>query len=327
VTSSEPLSWPALATVWDMPVAVLVLILAAAGLYLAGARRAPGWDGRDATFFFLGLAVTAIAAGGSVNAYSGVLFSMHMAQHLLLIMVAPTLLLLGRPLELLRRATGGRAHRALARVANARPFAMLTHPALAFLYYTVVVVGTHLTPFQQSALTQPMVHAVEELLYLSSGCLLLLPILGVEPVRRRLPHLMRLVLLLAGMVVDTIVGLTLLMTATLPFPAYARTGRIWGPSPIEDLHWGGAMMWVGGDLLMAALAVVVITHWVNAPSGGNDLGPWLEAARRSALTRNEERSFDGDIDDDAEALQAYNAMLARLAEQGQRPDRKGQAER
>jgi putative copper resistance protein D len=182
--------------------------------------------------------------------------------------------------------------------------------------YTGVVVGTHLTPFQQNALLQHGLHVLEELLYLASGYLLLLLVLGGEPLRRTLSHLLRVVVLLAGMVVDTIVGITLMMTPSEPFPAYGRISRTWGSSLIDDLHLGGAIMWVGGDLLMAALAIVVITHWVNSPTRGNDLGPWLEAARRSAVGASEGAD---DIDDDEDALRAYNAMLSRLAN-GERDD-------
>jgi putative membrane protein len=198
----------------------------------------------------------------------------------------------------------------LGRAAHGRIVKVLTHPILAFVFYTAVVVGTHLTPFQQDAAVHPWLHGLEDLLYLASGYLLLLPVVGAEPGSRQLSHLLRLVVLLAGMVVDTIVGVTLLMTPTEPFPAYAA--RNWGMSPLDDLHWGGAIMWVGGDVLMAVIAIGVITRWVSSPSAGNDLGPWLEAARRSAVGADE-LDHTRDIDDDEEALRAYNRMLSRLA--------------
>lgn len=306
------LTWRTLAVEWDMPVVVAVLLGAAAILYAAGLFRAGGWRRRDTFWFYLGLVVCAITAGGGVNAYSTTLFSVHMAQHLLLIMIVPALLLLGRPLELLRRTSGGPWRAALGRIARGRSVRVLTHPAFAFVYYAAVVTGTHLTPFQQSAATQPWLHGLEELLYLSSGYLFLFPVLAAEPCARRLGYLLRLVVLLAGMVVDTVVGIALLMTPKAPFPAYADPSRGWGPDATTDLHWGGAMMWVGGDLLMAVLAIIVITAWVSSSGGEADLGSWLESARRSAL--NVDRDGENvNIDEDEEALRAYNAMLARLS--------------
>lgn len=314
MSTPPPLSWDTLLTRWDFPIPVAAVLVLAAALYVAGLLRIPDWRRRDTLWFALGLLVFAIASGSSVNAYSDTLFTVHMAQHLLLIMVAPTLILLGRPLELFRRAGRGRLRRAAGTLARTRFVRVVTHPALAFLCYAVVVAGTHLTPFQQVAATSAWAHGLEELLYLASGYLFLLPIVGSEPLGRRLPHLLRLVTLLVGMVVDTVVGVTLLMTVHLPFAAYADAARGWGPSPVDDLHWGGAMMWVGGDLLMAALAILVIATWVSSP-GGSDLGSWLESARRSAITRDEGTfGQDTDIDEDEDALSAYNAMLARLSE-------------
>jgi len=292
-----PLSWHTALTTWDMPVPAAVLLALAMLCYGWGVWRARPWPVARTAWFAAGLAVTAFAVGGSVHVYSDVLFSMHMAQHLLLIAVAPALLVLGRPLTLLR--------------VNRRFVRAVSHPLVALGLYAAVVAGTHLTPFPQAALTHPVLHGAEEVLYLVSGYLLLLPVLGDPPVRPPLPPMMGLVVLFLGMVVDTIVGVSLLMTPHEPFPGYAAAGRDWGPALVEDLHWGGAAMWVGGDILMAALAIVVIARWVRAPDRGGDLGPWLEAARRSAI--GEDVGPGADLDDDEEALRAYNAMLARLA--------------
>ncbi|GLY42758.1 cytochrome c oxidase assembly protein [Amycolatopsis sp. NBRC 101858] len=299
-----PLTWSTLGTEWDVPVLAVILFGGAVLAYAAAAVRLPGWPRRRVVAFLAGIALAVFAVGGAVNAYSAVLFSMHMAQHLLLIMVVPALLLLGRPLELIR----GRVF--------ARPLAALAHPAVGFACYTAVVVGTHLTPFQQSALTEPVVHGVEEALYLGSGLLLLLPLVGVRPGKPPLSHLARLVVLFGAMVVDAVVGVVLMMTPAEPFPAYAAVVRDWGPGPVEDLHWGGAAMWVGGDALMGALAVFVISRWMSAMDHGDDLGTWLESARRSALDLGEGTA----VDDDEEALRSYNAMLARLAGRERGPD-------
>lgn len=319
--ASEPLSWQTLLTAWSLPPVAGVLIAVLAVLYLWATTRTKEWPKRNTVSFLAGLGVLTFSVGGSVNSYSGVLFSMHMAQHLLLITVAPALLVLGHPLELLRRGTVGQTRRWLGRVKHSRLVAGLTHPLPGIAYYAAVVVVTHLSPFLQLALTDSWLHALELALYVSSGYLLLLPILGREPIRRHLAHFTRLLVLLASMIVDTVVGVTLMMTLVMPFPVYAAQARDWGPALVQDLHWGGAAMWVGGDTLMAALALIVMATWVKAPSGINDLGPWLESARRNALagTRPESPASNqladsNGIDSDEEALRAYNNMLARLAE-------------
>lgn len=320
MSETEPLSWHTLITVWDMPLAAPITVGAAVALYLYGARRSRGWPLTRIASFLAAALLALVAVGGSVNAYSHVLFSMHMAQHLLLIMVVPTLVILGRPLELLRRTAPPVLHSRLTGLADGRTAHWLTHPVFTALFYAAVVLGTHLTPFQQYALRMTWLHGLEELLYLVSGYLLLLPVLGTEPIRRRMAHLGRLLVMVGGMLVDTVAGVTLMLTTNGPFPAYAAVQPAWGPGVAEDLHLGGAIMWVGGDLLMAVLAIMITSQWVNSPGGRSELGPWLDAARRSALTAHDpDRASalpaDADVDNDEEALRAYNAMLARLAEQ------------
>jgi len=327
---TAPLNWSTLFTVWDVPLTGTVLVVLAAGLYLWGVTRVTHWSIGHSTLYFCGLLVAFLSLGSSINAYSDVLFSMHMAQHLLLIMVVPALLILGRPLELLRRATSGSGSGigpTLRRLRHGWFVTVITHPVFGLLYYAMVVMGTHLTRFQQYVLTHTWVHGLEEFLYVSSGFLLLLPVLGVEAVRNTTPHLLRIFLLTAAMLVDTVVGVLLMLTPTVRFPAYAAVVRDWGPSPLQDQTSGGAAMWIGGDGLMTVLAVIVIAYWIKAGSGSSDLGWWLDSARRSALANegtDSEGRFDttDDIDNDEDALRAYNAMLARLAE-SERSDRSG----
>jgi cytochrome c oxidase assembly factor CtaG len=295
----NPLTWPTFWTTWTLSPVADPLVLVVAGLYGWAVTRVPGWPVRRTLWFTTALVVLVIAVDSSVDAYSHMLFSMHMAQHLLLIMVVPVLLVLGHPLELTRRATSTR-------------FAVFAPPLLGLAVYTVVLVGTHLTPFMQVMLDHPWVHGAEQALYLISGYFLLLPLVGDEPVRRKVSYLLRLLVLFIAMVVDAVVGVVLMMTAYEPFPGYLAQHRMWGPDPLTDLHWGGVAMWVGGDGLMMLIGVLVIGQWI-ADAGRNDTGPWLDAARRKALTDSGVDLDEAqDLDSDA-ALEAYNAMLARMA--------------
>jgi hypothetical protein len=78
------------------------------------------------------------------------------------------------------------------------------------------------------------------------------------------------------------------------FAPYAQNGRIWGPSPVTDLHIGGFVMLVGSDIVMSAAAVGIAVHF-------------LRASRRARG------------DDDAH-LAAYNAYLRALSDGGHHRD-------
>jgi putative copper resistance protein D len=177
-----------------------------------------------------------------------------MVQHLLLIMVAPPLLVFGRPVTLLLHATRNPWHTRIKRMIRSRLLSGLTHPIVAFALYAAVVGGTHLTPLMTLVLRNSAVHDAEHALYLAVGYLYFLPVIGSEPIRWRLPLFGRYLLLLGTMPVDTAVGVALMLAPHRLFPGYA----------VADLHRGGLVMFAGSDLIMAALGIGLAIAFVRA---------------------------------------------------------------
>jgi putative copper resistance protein D len=174
-------------------------------------------------------------------------------------------------------------------------------------------------------------HNAEHVLFLDVGYLFFLPLLGQEPIKWRVSYPIRLLVLAVAMPVDTFTGLVL---------GYAGRGDVvptgprppGAPAPVQDLHWAGAIMWIGGDAIM--LAFIMIAVWMWSRDDRASLGGWLEAARKSqfdelvagqaagspavpaargpAAGAASRPVRDGGIDDD-EHLAAYNEYLARLS--------------
>ncbi|MBV9204999.1 MAG: cytochrome c oxidase assembly protein [Actinobacteria bacterium] len=287
-----PLTVSGALTAWQFAPAVSAALAVLAAAYLAGAglvtRRHPArpWPAGRTLAFGAGLAAIAAAIQGSPGVYDDVLFSAHMVQHLLLIMVAPPLLILGRPVTLLLHATRNPVHTWVKRVVRSPVVSALTCPAVAATCYAAAVIATHLTPLMNLAIGNTAVHDAEHVLYLVVGYLYFLPVAGAEPIRWRLPLFGRYLLLLAVMPVDTAVGVALMLAPRELFPAYARAGRTWGPSLVADLHQGGLIMFAGSDLVMVVIAVVVAVCFVRARPPA-DLPGDLDAynARLAALDR------------------------------------------
>ena len=318
-------SWAGVVTSWEPVWGITIAIAVVAGVYLlavvAVARRHPRnrWPVVRTLAFLLGLFVVAYATQGIVAVYDEVLFSMHMAQHLLLIMIAPPLLVFGRPITLALHATRNPWHRRIKALVRSGPVSVLTWAPVATAVYVAVVVGTHLTGFMNVVLRNSFVHDGEHVLYLVSGYLFFLPIVGSEPLRHRLSIGGRYALLVLTMPVDTFVGVVLMMYPHEIFPAYAATGRTWGQSPLGDLHTGGAAMWIGGDAVMAALILLVTITLVRGRDQRPVFGTWVERARAQTLQDHLDRAGVADqprrratVDDDAH-LSAYNAYLASLS--------------
>ena len=248
-------------TTWQfVPLASGPLTLFAA-LYLAGtwtvARRHPArpWPRTRTAAFLAGLVAVAVAVQGSDGVYDDVLLRAHMVQHLLLIMVAPPLLVYGRPVTLLLHAVRNPWHRAVLRVVRSPAAAALTWPPFAVALYSAVVLVTHLTPL---ILATGWLHDGEHLAYLMAGYLFFLPVIGSEPARWRPPLFFRYLLLLAAMPADIVTGAALMLD------------RSFGGYSTADVHVAGVIMLAGSELIMTALAVLLAVALVRSP--GDALG-------------------------------------------------------
>ena len=200
-----------------------------------------------------GLAVIAVAMS-AIGRYGTTFFWVHMVQHLLLIMVAPGV---ADPRPAAdpgdARHAGTRWHTRIKRLLRSRVVTVVTCPLVAIPLYAVVVVGTHLTSFNNRSSLIPAPPVAEQLAYLVCGYLYLLSGFGEEPIRWRLSRPTKIVVLVLSMPIDTFTGITLLMTNREPWPGYALQHHTWGPDPLTDVHYGGAMMWIGGDTIMIAV--------------------------------------------------------------------------
>ncbi|WP_157099753.1 cytochrome c oxidase assembly protein [Microbispora sp. ATCC PTA-5024] len=296
-----------------------------AGLAARNTQATSPWPRTRTVCFMLGVATMVLALDGGVAVYGGVLFWIHMVQHLMLIMIVPALLAFGRPLTLAQESgeSGRRASAALL----GSPVTALTFPAATVVLYTVVLAGVHLSDFMQAMMLHPWLGDLEHTSYLLSGYLLFSPLLTRDPTRFEVPYLLRLVILMIAMTADTVVGVVLIQTPLEPWPAYAAVHPSWAAPLLDDVHAGGALMWIGGDGLMFAMVLIVLFQWISdTRPEARGAGRWLESVRQSALANTLPSPGGGDailnardVDADEDALAAYNAMLSRL--NGHRPRR------
>ena len=83
---------------WSFDPGIVLPILVSGALYAIGARRSPGLRTWEKTCFALGWLTLALALVSPVHPLGEALFSAHMTQHELLMIVAAPLLVLGRPM-------------------------------------------------------------------------------------------------------------------------------------------------------------------------------------------------------------------------------------
>jgi putative copper resistance protein D len=290
----------------------VVLAVLAAAWYLTGVAlvpvRNPGtrWPVARTVTFLAGLLVVLFATCGSIAVYDKVLFTAHMAGHLALVMLAPALLMAGRPLTLAVAASRSSAR--WERLLGGRVLALLTAPPVALATYAAVIVGSHLTGLMDTIMRSTWAGQLEHLVYLLVGCQFFALVIGNEPIRWRLSSPARWLLLAVAMAVDTFTGIVLLQGTHQVALAPSRLNV----SPLSDTHTGGAIMWFGGDAIMAVIMIALVVAWLRAGDAHEGDAGWLERARRDQFREHTGASADESIDDDDAAREAYNAWLARL---------------
>ncbi len=279
--------WQAVLTRWEFAPAVTAACAAVGGLYLFGAwrvgRRHPArpWPWWRTALFLGGLTVVVLATESGIGSYDDVLFWDHMLQHLMLIMIAPPMLVVGQPFTLLLHASRNPVHTWAKRAVRSRVASLITWPPFGLAAYVATIVGTHLTGLTREILVNQALHNAEHVLYLVVGYLFFLPLVGREPIRWRVSYPIRILVLVLAMPVDTFTGLVLgyagsAYQASAPRPPGS-------PSPVEDTHWAGAAMWIGGDAIMLAFIMLIVWMWSRDDRAASLSGGWLEAARKATF--------------------------------------------
>jgi cytochrome c oxidase assembly factor CtaG len=260
-----------LLTGWSFDIEVWLPVLLAGWGYLVLVRSVdrahPGnpVPRRRMWYWMAGLAVLLVATQSMIGGYDTTLFTVHMAQHLLLTMVAAPLLLLGAPMTLLLRAASPEVRRdVILPVLHSRFVRVVSHPIVAWTQFAVIMWASHFTGLFDAALEDPLIHVLEHALYLSSALLFWWPVVGVDPAPRRLSHPMRVGYLIVGMPFSSFLGLAIFSATGVLYAHYATLTRDWGQPPLEDQQWAGGLMWFVGDLVFFLAVVFAVGAWLRA---------------------------------------------------------------
>jgi putative membrane protein len=293
---AEPPSVANLLLGWSFEPLIVLPLVALAVAWVAATRRVNAAHPatpvpRARTVAFLGgLLAIAFALLSGIEQYDTALFSVHMVQHVLLILVAAPLIALGAPITLLLRASRPDLRRRwILPVLHSRPLRALTHPVVAWIVFAAVMWGTHLSPLFDASLENPWVHDLEHALFLGAALLFWWPAVGLDPAPWRMPHPVRGMYVFLQMPQNTFLALVILYAAAPLYPHYATLTRPWGPSALADQQVAGGIMWLAGDLLFIAAIGAIIYGWMRFEERDTARSERRDAAELSALRAREAR--------------------------------------
>lgn len=291
---------------------ILGILLLATALYIRGvvllARRGDKWPVGRIIAFACGIGFTDYATSGGIGIYATYAFSYHMIAHMIIAMIAPIGFVLSAPITLalrtlpIGRTSEERGIRGSAiTLIHSKVLGFYTNPIVALAIFDGSLFLLYMTPLFGSLMQSHTGHVVMDLHFLLSGYLFFHVIIGIDPNPRKVPHIVRIIILFAAMSIHAFFSIALLSTSSLLDGGYfASLHRTWNTDLLVDQHLGGSIGWAMGEIPILIALVATFIQWVRDDS--------REAHR---IDRAAQRADAMGEDDD---LAEYNRYLANLSE-------------
>jgi cytochrome c oxidase assembly factor CtaG/polyferredoxin len=260
---------------WSFDPSVVVGLAILATLYLRGTRslaachpeRFPRW--RRAAFL-AGLAVFLVAVASPIDAFADLLLQVHMAQHLLLMMVAAPLVWLGAPVNPILHGLPRAFLRSglgpfLSWPALKRVGAFLVHPITAWLTFTATLWLWHVPALYEAALRDPFWHDVEHLSFFAAALLFWFPVVQPWPSHPVWPRAAMLPYLALAGLQTTVFSAVFAFSERVFYPSYAEMPRLFGIGAIVDQQAAGAVMWVPGSIVLLVAVCGIAVDALDTP--------------------------------------------------------------
>jgi putative copper resistance protein D len=311
-TPPPPNLWR-LISLYDPDALMIGVLVTAVALYIRGViiltRRGDKWPVGRTVAFALGISAIDYATSGGLGVYAKFSFEYHMIAHMLLGMVAPIGIVLGAPITLaLRTLPQGRTSEergvrgTLIALLHSKPAAVFTNPVSALALFDGSLFVLYMTPLFGNLMQSHLGHLVMSVHFLLAGILFFHVIIGIDPNPRKVPHIVRIVILFAAMSIHAFFAIAVLSTTTLLDQGYfASLQTPWNLDLLADQRAGGSVAWAMGEIPILLALVATFIQWMRDDS--------RETKR---IDRNEARlAAMGEPDE----LAQYNAYLSTLAEQ------------
>jgi putative membrane protein len=280
---------------WPIEPPLFVVVLVAALYWSGGRRRVSVRRGVErqakSVSFYLGLLVILVALDSPLDPLADTLFAAHMAQHVLLLTVAPALIVLAAPWTQIWQPLPLGFRRTVAKAVvvhpRARPLRAAAHalgqPVVAWVLFNVNMLLWHLPALYDLTLRSQAAHELEHALFFFTGLLFWAQVFDSVPFRARLSWLWRAAYTTTGMLVGWVLAVVLAFAPAPLYQAYASLpSRPGGISALADQQVAAGVMWVPGSLVYTVAILVFFYRW---------LGP--EPENRRAVTAAFDPSIGG----------------------------------
>ena len=263
---------------YDPDVLIIGLLILAVALYIKGVvvltRRGDKWSVGRTISFALGVSAIDFATSGGLGVYAHFAFSWHMVAHMVLGMIAPIGIVLGAPITLalrtLPQSRDGqeRGIRGLLISALHSKYAkVITNPVVALAIFDGSLFALYFTSLFSGMMQSHQGHLFMNIHFILAGILFFHVIVGVDPNPRKVPHLVRIVVLFAAMSIHAFFSVALMSTSTLIDGGYfGSLQRPWSLDLLADQHAGGAVGWAMGEIPILIALIATFIQWMRDDS-------------------------------------------------------------
>ena len=248
---------------WEMHPTVVIGCLAMLGCYFVSWPRIA----KRAVYFCLGVLVLCLSLVSPIDPLGDeYLFSAHMLQHLLLILIVPPLLIAGLTPE---RVSSWLQNRLIHHSEK-----VLTRPSVAWSANMLMMAVWHIPALYNAANAVTAVHVFEHLTFLVTGCMFWWPIFSPLEEERMQPG-KAIVYLFAAAVISTVLGILITFLPVGHYKPYLHpedelgalhlVRDVWGVSAVEDEKLAGLLMWVPGCSMYFGVILLELGRWYRTP--------------------------------------------------------------
>jgi putative copper resistance protein D len=303
-------------TLYNADALIIGILVVLVALYIKGVsvlkKRGDTWPVGRTIAFACAVALIDFATSGGLGVYALFSFEYHMVAHMVLGMVAPIGLVLGAPITLaLRTLPQGRTPEergvrgTLIAFLHSRYSKILTNPLTALALFDGSLFVLYFTNLFGNLMQSHAGHFFMTIHFLLAGFLFFHVIIGIDPNPRKIPHLVRIVILFGAMSIHAFFAIALLATTTLIDGGYYGSLRTpWLGDLLADQHAAGSIAWAMGEVPIIFALIATFIQWMRDDT--------REAKR---IDRNEARmAAMGEPDE----LAQYNNYLSQLQRRDQR---------
>jgi putative membrane protein len=249
---------------WRFDPGIILPLAATAILYARGARTSRGAAVPQFACFWSGWLFLAGSLISPLHSLGEVLFSAHMAQHEILMLVAAPLLVLSRPLVPMLWGLPITWRRALGQWSKGpwvqRVWRSISQPSVAWGIHAVALWLWHAPQLFQATLSNEWIHSAQHLSFFGSALLFWWSLFYAHG---RASYGAGFLYIFTTAVHTSILGALLTFARTVWYPAYAFSTKAWGLTPLEDQQLGGLIMWIPAGVVYLAAGLALFALWLR----------------------------------------------------------------